>query len=91
MRVQYVNVYLVDQAYGGPEEGGWWYTYGVPQRSIAVKPSSAQRLRDKVDAWCDKENEDRPEMYSVASQGVYQTRLEEHPGKGWPSERPYYE
>lgn len=23
-----VAVYLVDRAYGGPEEGGWWYTYG---------------------------------------------------------------
>lgn len=23
-----VAIYLVDQAYGGPEEGGWWYQTG---------------------------------------------------------------
>lgn len=23
-----VAIYLVDQAYGGPEEGGWWYQCG---------------------------------------------------------------
>lgn len=26
-----VAIYLVDRAYGGPEEGGWWYDYGVRQ------------------------------------------------------------
>lgn len=25
-----VSVHLVDRAYGGPEEGGWWYDYGMP-------------------------------------------------------------
>jgi|TARA_R110002020_G_scaffold161298_4_gene346381 hypothetical protein len=28
--LKYVNVYLVDRAYGGPQEGGWWFTYGTP-------------------------------------------------------------
>ena len=27
-RTFYVNEYEVDQAFGGPEEGGWNYTYG---------------------------------------------------------------
>jgi len=25
-----VAVYICDRAYGGPEEGGWWYDCGVP-------------------------------------------------------------
>lgn len=25
----YVNIYICGRAYGGPEEGGWWYNYGV--------------------------------------------------------------
>ena len=29
----YVNCYMIDQAYGGPEEGGWWYTVGRPVES----------------------------------------------------------
>ncbi len=28
MTIKYVNVYMADRAYGGPEEGGWYYTYG---------------------------------------------------------------
>lgn len=28
----YVNTYLIDRAYGGPEEGGWWYDTEVPVR-----------------------------------------------------------
>ena len=28
--IKYVNVYLEDRAYGGPEEGGWWYDYRTP-------------------------------------------------------------
>ena len=27
--VESVALYLVDRAYGGPEEGGWWYDYGT--------------------------------------------------------------
>lgn len=26
----YVNTYLIDKAYGGPEEGGWWYNTQDP-------------------------------------------------------------
>ena len=25
----YLNVYEVGRAYGGPEEGGWWYDHGT--------------------------------------------------------------
>ena len=30
MKKYYVNVYEVYRAYGGPEEGGWWYDAGEP-------------------------------------------------------------
>lgn len=29
-REMFVNVYNVQQAYGGPEEGGWYYDVGTP-------------------------------------------------------------
>ena len=34
--MKYLNIYELAQAYGGPEEGGWWYTYGEPVESTAV-------------------------------------------------------
>ncbi len=30
-----VAFYEIDRAYGGPEEGGWWYDTGELQRTIA--------------------------------------------------------
>lgn len=33
----YVNVYAVGQAYGGPQEGGWWFDVGEPVESIKVR------------------------------------------------------
>lgn len=33
----WVNVYDVAQAYGGPEEGGWWFDTGTPVASIPVE------------------------------------------------------
>ena len=35
----YVNVYNVYQAYGGPEEGGWYYDIGEPLASIPINTS----------------------------------------------------
>jgi hypothetical protein len=32
--VKYANAYLTDRLYGGPEEGGWYYTVGEPVMSL---------------------------------------------------------
>jgi hypothetical protein len=32
----YVNAYRVSRAYGGPEEGGWWYDVGEPMASVPI-------------------------------------------------------
>lgn len=34
---RYVNVYALREKYGGPEEGGWYYTTGTPVLSIRCK------------------------------------------------------
>ena len=39
----YVNVYDIAQAYGGPEEGGWWFDTGVPVASIPVELTDEER------------------------------------------------
>jgi hypothetical protein len=39
----YVNVYSAAQAYGGPEEGGWWFDTGVPVASIPVELEDHER------------------------------------------------
>ena len=33
-RMVWVNVYEADRAYGGPEEGGWWYDVRTPAYEV---------------------------------------------------------
>lgn len=42
MRQLYVNVYSVGKAYGGPEEGGWYFNTGTPVTSIKVELTEAE-------------------------------------------------
>lgn len=51
----YVNIYEVDRAYGGSEEGGWWYDTGSPCTKPYGKASfkcltlnNAKALRDQM-------------------------------------------
>ena len=37
-----VALYEIDRAYGGPEEGGWWYDTGDLCRVVAVSPTEAR-------------------------------------------------
>lgn len=63
----YVNVYKVNHAYGGPEEGGWWYEVGIPvhcegpfdNHAVAVKWLEEQR---KVDT-----KEEFPDEYAMGA------------------------
>lgn len=87
----HVNVYLVDQAYGGPEEGGWWYTYGEPRLSVLALPEEAEYV-----AYCHEidpnfSNNGRRPISSVLSQGEYRVRVENHVAEHWPKQTPHYE
>ena len=42
--MKYVNVYEVSQCYGGPEEGGWWFTAGELIETIG--PVLEEEARD---------------------------------------------
>ena len=92
----YVNVYDVDKAFGGPEEGGWWFTYGTPacgyltKRFITIESALAyqKELREGILA---EKNEGLHELSSVLCEGVYDAFVEEHEAKAFPEERPHYE
>tara|TARA_R100001244_G_scaffold42694_2_gene38509 strand:- start:16 stop:381 length:366 start_codon:yes stop_codon:yes gene_type:complete len=53
----YVNLYKVGRAYGGPEEGGWFYDYGEFEKQLGKFAGSdaedqadvlAQSIREKI-------------------------------------------
>jgi hypothetical protein len=86
-----VNVYLVDRAYGGPEEGGWWYDTGELLRVFPVERKYADALRDEIAKRDEFSNEGRRPISSVASTGQYRVTVSDEPGESYPTTTPHYE
>lgn len=83
----WVALYLADLAYGGPEEGGWYFDAGTlvidPEayRQVGhgpagfVEPDSARAHAEAMNRHLDDLNRDRPEKSSVNSVGVFEVRV----------------
>ena len=90
----WVNVYLHDRAYGGPEEGGWWYDVyeAIPEESrwYPTEEAAEAALAER-EAWCAEENSQRrSDIGSVISEGRYEVQLEAYPPESSPARRPHY-
>lgn len=86
--MKYVNVYVVDRRFGGPEEGGWWFDTGTPVASIPVEDDQAEPTRDKLR----ERYPDEGHRYSMAQRDDdYAVVIEDEFAVAWPSERPHYE
>ena len=93
-----VAVYLVDLAYGGAEEGGWYYSCGIPSdehveftRGFADEDSAYAYARELNQNHGDDWNRGRASINSVLSQGAYYAEVREGNPSPYPKERPYYE
>lgn len=93
-----VAVYLVDKAYGGPEEGGWWFTYGEPVAEFASKTRGFTREHDATryaarlnrSAFMAELNQGRRDIDSVLSTGIYSAEVSEGNPAPLPAARPHY-
>ena len=99
-----VAVFLVDKAYGGSEEGGWYYDCGEPieaplpglnnedvPRIFTTEAEAcgwANHLQDKLNATI---NKGRRPISSVLSEGMYQARVCDGYPARFPETRPHYE
>lgn len=93
-----VAVYLVDKSYGGPEEGGWWFTHGEPvyekDLPLPLMFWSEEEALEVADQWrgqIDQLNVGRRSISSVLSEGEYRVVVLEGPARPWPEQRPHYE
>lgn len=95
----YVNVYDVHDAYGGPEEGGWWYQAGSAVASIPVPGKITRRTQygqSVLRTQADEKYEALAMELVVASYGTpekggdMKVRVEDHPAEDYPKHRPYY-
>lgn len=94
-----VAVFLCDQAYGGPEEGGWYFDCGTrstehaPHTQIFSNEGAARDYRETLQALLDAtDNEGRREISSVLSEGQYRAVVwYNYAPTHFPAERPHYE
>lgn len=95
----YVTIYETNQAYGGPEEGGWYYSCGHPcQRHLDFQQTfdteeKALEYRDSLKdvlARLNEEEDNRPTS-SVLCDGWLEAYVTEGLPRPFPEKRPYYE
>jgi hypothetical protein len=91
---RFVNVYLHDRAYGGPQEGGWWFDYYEPQEADCrefTTQEEAEAFLDKAQTEADDENANRrSDIGSVLSEGCFEVVLEAWAAEHYPKRRPVY-
>lgn len=97
-KTYYVNLYEIDQAYGGAEEGGWWFTCGEFIRSHSFMftdrieaRTRMELLNARTDIVANDPRGSRAQLSSVTCEGRYNWCVEDHPGENFPQERPFYE
>ena len=89
----YVNTYEVDREYGGPEEGGWWFTTYTPVASRRLPERATLSMACKR---ADMMNDALPRPRFRAGSVLYRggectVRVEDHPAKAQPEQWPHYE
>jgi len=93
--IWYVTVWDCDRAYGGSEEGGWFYDTGRPVESIRVPTWHLAKwiARIKSDRLEIQENEKgyRADLSSVCCEGRLQCWHHKSPPAAFPDYIPHYE
>lgn len=89
---RFVNAYDVNRAFGGPEEGGWWFDVGVLLESVTLLPGQdAAWVRERLTEKHAPQFEGNHEIGSVLCEGQLAVYEEDEPGANFPTEYPHYE
>jgi hypothetical protein len=89
--LRYFAVYRVDRAYGGPEEGGWWFDYGEVEERFPITCEEDAQALFEIAVKAGYDNEGRRPIWSVASDGVFEFIASWSLPMDWPEASPRYE
>ena len=91
--VFFVNEYLANQGYGGPEEGGWWYPSGefIQCHGVYLTEEVAMARRDSMGDYLTEQREGQYQPSSVLCNGYTVLKIDAGPGADYPTYRPHYE
>lgn len=89
-QVVYVTLWHTEQRYGGPEEGGWYWTHRQPENVFQTASYKlAAEVADALSRYCEWENEGAYPITSVRSSGIKEWSVE--PRIPTETPRPRYE
>jgi hypothetical protein len=83
-----ICVYECSTAYGGPQEGGWYYETGWPLKTICVF-SKKQAIREAIRAEAETE-EQLGNRKDYLGWNAWCVNFDVEYAKPYPEERPYY-
>jgi hypothetical protein len=87
----WVNIYEIDRALGGREEGDWWFNFGVCVLSI---PHRSRKQAEKTVAWAQSQRRyqgTHRSLYSVNHNlgDTVEILIENREGTDWSDYRPW--
>ena len=83
----YSNAYIIHRRYGGPEEGGWWYSEGFPLATI-----DATNLEDEVaQLICTIIDESYKNQYTQDTDTTTDVLIQKHRARHFPTYKPIYQ
>ena len=86
----FVTVVIEDRAYGGPEEGGWWYhTRNIVEKHYCASVRALSAVMQRTTS--EYTNDGRYPISSVLSDGEYTIIVADHIPAEYPLERLHYE
>ena len=88
----FLNEYLENREYGGPEEGGWWYptgTYVCCHGTFTERAQAGTRVAE-MQGYLAEQHKDQHAPGSVLCDGWTTLKVERAPGQDFPTEPPVY-
>ena len=79
---------MIDRAYGGPEEGGWYFDTYAPVKAVKCKLADAWKVVERLER--QYSNEGRYPVSSVLSEGEYRVSISYKPEVASPEGKPAY-
>ena len=89
----YLNEYVTNRAFGGPEEGGWWYDAGtfVARRGVYPTREEAKAAADAMAPGLAERRRGLHPPDSAPCSGWPLVLVEPRPGADFPKTQPRYE
>jgi hypothetical protein len=84
-----VTVHQVIQRYGGPEEGGWWFNQGFPERTYCIF-SKKQAVKTFLEVCEEYGVWDQPSLGLSTTDYNWEVSFASTAAKHYPEKRPHY-